>query len=193
MASDVPGPRSGADAAEITFEAYVAARGAWLVGLAARLLADPCQAEDVVQDVLARAYRHWPRIVRGGHPDAYLRAAVVNATTSFFRRAARRERTGADPALFDRPQPDGSDAHASRDLALRLLAGLPARQRAVLVLRLVEELPDAQIARLLGCSESTVRSQAHRGLATVRAAAGPGPREGAPLDPAHHAQGGDDD
>lgn len=159
----------------ITFEAYVAARGSWLVGLAARLLADPSHAEDVVQDVLARAYRHWPRIVRRGHPDAYLRAAVVNAATSFFRRAARRERTGADPALFDRPQPDGADDLAERDVAVRLLASLPARQRAVLVLRVVEDLPDSEIARVLGCSESTVRSQAYRGLTAIRRARGLAP------------------
>jgi RNA polymerase sigma factor (sigma-70 family) len=63
---------------------------------------------------------------------------------------------------------DFAGAQASRDAAWTLLRRLPARQRAVLVLRYYEDLPDAEIARVLGCGESTVRSQATRALATLR-------------------------
>ena len=65
---------------------------------------------------------------------------------------------------------DGADAHASRDAAWALLAGLPGRQRAVLVLRYYEDLSDLEIAVVLGCRASTVRSQAARALATLRTA-----------------------
>jgi RNA polymerase sigma factor (sigma-70 family) len=64
---------------------------------------------------------------------------------------------------------DISARHAQRDAAWRLLADLPRQQRAVLVLRFYEDLPDDEIATILGCSPVTVRSNASRGLATLRA------------------------
>lgn len=65
---------------------------------------------------------------------------------------------------------DGAEERARHDAAWALLARLPARQRAVLVLRYYEDLPDSEIASVLGCRASTVRSQAARALATLRAA-----------------------
>ena len=63
---------------------------------------------------------------------------------------------------------DGADGHASRDAAWELLARLPRRQRAVLVLRYYEDLSDGQIADVLGCGVSTVRSNASRALSVLR-------------------------
>ena len=162
------------------FTAYVAARGPTLVRLARRLLRDPGHAEDVTQEVLTRAYRRWAQIRAGGHPDAYLRAALVNEVISFSRRAVRRETSVEAPVLgvsrsFDRVAPGGrtltsdpADGHAAREQAMELLRRLPDRQRAVLVLRLYEDLPDAQIGELLGITSSSVRSAAHRALASLR-------------------------
>jgi RNA polymerase sigma factor (sigma-70 family) len=93
---------------------------------------------------------------------------VVNACTSWFRRAARRERVTDHPLVLDRPVSDRTDQLVDRDLLLTLLRRLPTKQRAVLVLRHYEGLPDADIATLLNCSEVTVRSNAHRGLARLR-------------------------
>ena len=77
----------------------------------------------------------------------------------------------AGPAFADRPvDGDATAAHASREAAWQLLRRLPRRQRAVLVLRYYEDLSDAQIGEVLGCAPSTVRSQASRALATLRAA-----------------------
>jgi RNA polymerase sigma-70 factor (sigma-E family) len=152
----------------LDFEEFVALRGPALVRLARGLLRDPHLAEDVVQDVLARALLQWPRVSAARDVDAYVRRMVVNACTSWFRRAARRERVTDQPLVLDRPEGDRTDQFVDRDLLLALLRRLPTKQRTVLVLRHYEGLPDADIARTLGCSEVTVRSNAHRGLARLR-------------------------
>ena len=160
---------SRASAVPLDFEEYVAARGPALVRLARGLLRDPHHAEDVVQDVLAKALVKWRRIESVDDPHAYLRRMVVNATTSFWRRAVRREYPHEHERLPDRRTADAADSVVGRDQMLALLRRLPARQRAALVLRHYEGLPDAEIADLLGTSPVTVRTNAHRGLAALRA------------------------
>jgi RNA polymerase sigma-70 factor (sigma-E family) len=175
------------------FEEFVALRGPALVRLARGLLKDPQLAEDVVQDVLARALLQWSRVSAARDVDAYVRRMVVNACTSWFRRAARRERVTDQPLMLDRPVGDRTDQFVDRDLLIALLRRLPAKQRAVLVLRHYEGLADADIALTLGCSEVTVRSNAHRGLARLReliaevdSTAGPGESK---LTPARRSRG----
>ncbi len=165
----VPGDVTAESGAEpLTYEEFVALRGPMLVRLARGLLRDPYLAEDVVQDVLARALLQWPRVSAAHDVDAYVRRMVVNACTSWFRRAARRERSTDSALVLDQPVGDRTEAFADRDLLIALLRKLPAKQRAVLVLRHYEGLADADIAQLLGSSEVTVRSNAHRGLARLR-------------------------
>ncbi|WP_432485339.1 SigE family RNA polymerase sigma factor [Kineococcus esterisolvens] len=149
-------------------ESLVAWKGPQLVRLARALLRDPHQAEDVVQDVLATCVLKWSRIQAVDDPSAYLNRMVVNAVTSLRRRPWRREQA-SDPAdLPDLAVPDASPGHAERQRCLALLRRLPDRQRVTLVLRLYEGMPDEEIAQLLDCSTVTVRSNAHRGLATLR-------------------------
>jgi RNA polymerase sigma-70 factor (sigma-E family) len=162
-ASEVPLP-PGAD-----FEEFVIRRGPALVRLARALLKDPYQAEDVVQDVLAKAFLQWSRVSYADDVDAYVKRMVVNSCTSWFRRAARRERATDQSLILDGSQSDRGDQLAERDRMMGLLRRLPAKQQTVLVLRHYEGLADAEIAVLLGCSEVTVRSNAHRGLARLRA------------------------
>ncbi|GAB2682359.1 SigE family RNA polymerase sigma factor [Thalassiella azotivora] len=150
------------------FEEFAAARGAALVRLARGLLKDPHHAEDVVQEVLAKALLSWDRVQRADDPDAYVRRMVVNASTSFWRRAVRRERPVEQHHLPDAGVADSAQGTADRDQLLALLRRLPTKQRTVLVLRHYEGLPDAEIAELLGTSAVTVRSNAHRGLAALR-------------------------
>jgi len=152
----------------LDFEAFVALRGPALVRLARGLLRDPQLAEDVVQDVLARALLQWSRVSAARDVDAYVRRMVVNACTSWFRRAARRERVTDQALVLDRPVGDRTDQFVDRDLLIALLRRLPTKQRAVLVLRHYEGLAVSDIARTLNCSEVTVRSNAHRGLARLR-------------------------
>lgn len=150
------------------FEEFVASRGPALVRLARGLLRDPYLAEDVVQDVFGRALIQWPRVSAAQDVDAYVRRMVVNACTSWFRRAARRERATDSELVLDTPSTDGAQNRAERDQLIALLRRLPAKQRAVLVLRHYEGMPDSEIAVLMNCSEVTVRSNAHRGLAKLR-------------------------
>jgi RNA polymerase sigma-70 factor (sigma-E family) len=150
------------------FEEYVTARGGRLLRFAYLLCGDRHLAEDLVQDVLARAHRRWDRI-EAEAPDSYLRTAIVRAHLSWRRRRASGERVTAAPPELGRSVPDFAQAHAVRDELWRLLAGLPRAQRAVLVLRFFEDLDDGRIASVLGCAQGTVRVHASRGLAALRA------------------------
>jgi RNA polymerase sigma-70 factor (sigma-E family) len=162
---------AGVDAAVgEAFSRYAAARGPALVRLARGLLRDPHGAEDVVQDVLARVLLHWTRVSAADDMNAYVHRMVVNACTSFFRRAAyRREFAHGPDTLPDAASADPTGAVDDADQLVALLRRLPTKQRTVLVLRHYESLPDARIAAILGTSEGTVRSNAHRGLASLRA------------------------
>lgn len=93
--------RLPATVAPVDFDTFVAARGTALVRVARALLRDPQHAEDVVQDVLVKAYQHWGRIVDRENPDAYVRRMLVNEATSFWRRGVRREFTVPDARLDD--------------------------------------------------------------------------------------------
>jgi RNA polymerase sigma-70 factor (sigma-E family) len=132
------------------------------------------RADDVVQDALYKLYRSWPKVDRGGNPLGYARRVVVNAAVDSGRRSWRREVPTAD-LPFDRFRPDDhaddhADEHAERDEVLTALGRLAPRQRACVVLRYYEDLSVEQTARILGCSEGTVRSQSARGLDTLRTA-----------------------
>ncbi|MBL7492112.1 SigE family RNA polymerase sigma factor [Frankia sp. AgB1.9] len=155
------------DAAE--FAEFVAEHGDGLLRFARSLTGDRHRAEDLVQSALARTYARWPS-VRRRDPLAYVRRAVVNGRISGWRRRSSTDVLGAVPDL---PAPDRPDDDVVERLRMRAaLAALPTRQRAVLVLRYLLDVPDGEIAAALGTSEATVRSQAHRGLAKLRARLG---------------------
>ena len=154
---------------DASFEAQVTASGAALLRLAVMLVGEPYLAEDLVQSTLFKAFRKWQRVTAAARPEAYLKAMVVNEYLSWRRRRSSSELPAA--VLDDRPSgQDVGGAHAARAACWELLAELPQQQRAVLVLRYYEDLPDEEIARVLGCGVSTVRSNAARALARLRAA-----------------------
>jgi RNA polymerase sigma-70 factor (sigma-E family) len=149
------------------FEEFMTSRWPGLVRLAFGLTGDRRLAEDLAQTALASAYASWWRVRTADDPDAYVRRILVNASKSRW----RRPRAAEQPAAAG-PEAAVADATASvddRSALLRALQELPQRQRAVVVLRYWEDLSDAQAAALLGCSASTVRSQAARALAKLRA------------------------
>ncbi|HZO67843.1 MAG TPA: SigE family RNA polymerase sigma factor [Kribbellaceae bacterium] len=151
----------------VSFDELVASSGRRLLRLALMLSGNLHTAEDLLQTVLARAYRHWDRVAAADRPEAYLRRMVVNEFLSWRRRLTSQEVPVAE--LLDTAGDDDSSARqAQRDAMWRLLARLPKQQRAVLVLRYYEDLPDPEIAAVLGCSASTVRSNAARALAKLR-------------------------
>ncbi|MEU7994434.1 SigE family RNA polymerase sigma factor [Micromonospora sp. NPDC049060] len=151
----------------MTFEEYAFARTSALVRLARLLTGDEHRAEDLVQDVLARAYARWARISRTDRPDAYVRRMLVNAHHSWWRRRSSQEISVAD--VHDRPgATDEAAGVAERDALWRLVRTLPARQRTVIVLRYYEDLDDTSIAEIMDCSTGTVRTHAMRALAALR-------------------------
>ena len=148
------------------FDEFVVARAPALLRFAYVLTQDGGRAEDLVQVALVKAHRRWQAVGRAEQPEAYVRRIIANEFLSWRRRRSSRELpTGQLP---ERSGSDGADALAERDEMWRTLAGLPPRQRAVLVLRYYEDLSDQQIADLLGCAVGTVRSSAARALATLR-------------------------
>jgi RNA polymerase sigma-70 factor (sigma-E family) len=152
----------------MTFEEYVLARGAALVRFARLLTGDDHRAEDLTQDVLAKAYVSWWRVGSAEQPDLYVRRMLLNAHHSWWRRRSNREVVAAD--LSDRrATQDASIELAERAAVWRLVRALPARQRTVIVLRYYEDYDDATIAELMGCTTGTVRTQAKRALEKLQA------------------------
>ena len=150
------------------FDTWVSHRGAGLLRFAYLITRDRGRAEEAVQDALIAAYPRWSRI--GADPDAYVRRCIVNADISRWRRFFRRETPVDDLDVFGgTPGADHAASYADADAVWRLCASLPTRQRAAVVLRYYEGLPDADIAEILGCTAATVRSQIHRALSSLRA------------------------
>lgn len=130
-----------------------------------------------MHDVLARALTKWRRVAASDDPTAYVNQMLVNAAISWLRKPARREQPADHQSLDVATTGDHATTSAERDAVMAALRALPARHRAVLVLRYYEGLPDAEIAQILGMAAPTVRSSAFRAMAALRKA---GLREGAP-------------
>jgi RNA polymerase sigma-70 factor (sigma-E family) len=151
------------------FEEFMASRWAGLVRLAFGLTGDRWLAEDLAQTALASAYAAWWRVSRSDDPDAYVRRILINASNRRFRKHRVSEQPSGPEDLPDPEVADPAAGVGERSALLTALAELPPRQRAVVVLRYVEDMTDAQVGALLGCSAGTVRSQAARALAKLRA------------------------
>ena len=156
-----------ADVHVVGFETFVAARGAALVRFAILLTGDDHRAEDLVQEALAKAYLRWSQIRRVDDPEVYVRRLILNGSRSWWRRRTNRE-VPVERAPDATAPGDLSGDSAERDELWRLVAALPLKQRAVVVLRYYEDLDDAAIARVLECSQTTVRTHAMRALARLR-------------------------
>ena len=133
-------------------------------------------AEDLVQTALYKLYRAWPRVQAADRPVAYARTTLTRCWLDEHRRPWRKaeRRDGQLPERAD-PATDPASLAVEASVRERLFAALDTlspRQRAVLMLRYFVGLSVAETAREMRCAESTVRSQASRGLASVRAAYG---------------------
>jgi RNA polymerase sigma-70 factor (sigma-E family) len=158
-----------APAAKGEFAPYATAAWPRLVRTAHLLTGDLHEAEDLVRTTLARVRARWRRIPRDD-VDFYVRRSLVRTHLGRTRgRRAARLLTPLLPERARRALPDPTAADGRRDALGRALAALPARRRAVVVLRHWEGLREAEIAQLLGCSAGTVKAHARRGLAALRA------------------------
>jgi RNA polymerase sigma-70 factor (sigma-E family) len=148
------------------FAEFVAQRSAGLLRSAWLLTGDAGRAEDLLQTALAAAWPRWSRI-SDGNPEAYVRRILFSTFLSWRRRRWRFEVPSAAPPEVG-ARDDVAGESAERDAVRRALAGLTRQQRAVVVLRYVEDLSVAETAQLLGCSTGNVRVQASKALAALR-------------------------
>jgi RNA polymerase sigma-70 factor (sigma-E family) len=151
---------------DAAFEAYFAARSGAMRGTAYLLCGDWHRAEDLVQQTFTKIYLGWRRIERREAMDSYTRQTLIRTFLSERRRAWFRHESVGSPAS-DQAAPS-ADLAEERLVLLEALVKVPPRQRAVLVLRYWEDQSVEQTAALLDCSTGNVKSQAARGLATLR-------------------------
>jgi RNA polymerase sigma-70 factor (sigma-E family) len=153
----------------LQFTSYVRAKGPVLLRTARSLTANPCDAEDLLQTALAKTYLAWDRIDDHAALDGYVRRTLVNTRTSLWRR-----RRVDEYATDELPEPpvhgrlDPAEQQAQRDAMLRAISRLPARQRAMVVLRYYEDMSEVQTAEALGVSVGTVKSAVSRALGKLR-------------------------
>jgi RNA polymerase sigma-70 factor (sigma-E family) len=147
------------------FAEFVAARSLSLIRLAYVLTGNQDAAEDLLQSALIKAAAHWGRIRTS--PEGYVRRIMYREQAGRWRSRARRPET----VMAQVPEQPVEDPAASVDARLALqgaLRALPPGKRAVLALRYLEDLPESQVAEILGCSVGTVRSQTHKAITQLR-------------------------
>ncbi|MET7965025.1 SigE family RNA polymerase sigma factor [Micromonospora sp. NPDC005305] len=179
------------DPLEEEFRDFVAARSGALLRTAYLLAGDWATAEDLLQTALTKTYLAWKRLGGIDAIEPYARRVLVNTSTSWWRRRWHGERP--TEVLPERAGVDEIEQQLDRDALWRHLQALPARQRAVLVLRFYEDMSEAQTAALLEISPGTVKSQTSRALNTLRRRLGsaaalalPAAPEETPAPPAPH-------
>ena len=135
-------------------------RLAYQVGF--RILGDRGEAEDVAQETLARAFARWSTVQR--HAEPWVVRVATNQALGVWRRRRPAGRTD-DIAV-------GSHASNTVDRIdlVRVISTLPRRQREVVALRFLADLPERDIAAALGCSIGSVKQHTHRAMASLRLA-----------------------
>jgi RNA polymerase sigma-70 factor (sigma-E family) len=144
---------------------YVRARLPVLRRVAYQLAGDADRGDDVVQQAVTRLYTRWRRAREAHNLDAYVHTLLVRVFLDEKRLGWSRVRlVDAVPDRPAAPPPDSED----RAVLRAALARVPPRQRAVLVLRFLADRPVDEVARILGCTPGTVKSQTSHGLAALR-------------------------
>jgi RNA polymerase sigma-70 factor (sigma-E family) len=146
-----------------------------LVRVAYLLVADIGTAEDVVQDAFVAMHNAWRRLHDTDKGLAYLRQSVVNRSRSVLRRRSVAERHAPQPPPDIPSAEHGALALLDRATVIKALAGLPRRQREVLVLKFYSGLGEAETATAMGISQGAVKSHTARAVAAMRAALKPEP------------------
>jgi RNA polymerase sigma-70 factor, ECF subfamily len=153
--------RAGSRISSDTFSAFYRSEYHAVVALAYALTGRAAVAEELAQDAFLVTHKNWERVSTYDAPAAFVRRVVANMAVSFGRRLAAEARALArlaarSPKWSAPLEPPDADFWRS-------VRSLPRRQAQVLALRYLEDLPDDEIARILGCSEGTVRVQLHNG------------------------------
>lgn len=152
-----------------TFPAFYRREYPNMVAIAAAVSRNRAIAEDLAQEAMVRAHRHWERISTYERPGAWVRRATINLSLSATKRAAaemrRMLRLAPDSNV---PEPDATD-----DRIWRAVAKLPGKQRAAIALHYLEDRPVDEIAAILEISDSTARVHLHRGRQALAKTLGP--------------------
>ncbi|MET8583260.1 SigE family RNA polymerase sigma factor [Streptomyces collinus] len=157
------------------FQSFMTGRWPRLMRTAFLLTGERHAAEDLVQSTLERVYVAWRRVGSADDPEAYVRRVMINAHARRHRRRLKEFLAPKDDSGLVREVADTGDRMAQaddRDALLEALAQLPARQREAVVLRYWEDLTETQTAEAMGCSVGTVKSNAAKGIAKLRALPG---------------------
>jgi RNA polymerase sigma-70 factor (sigma-E family) len=162
--------------ARVEFDRFVADTAEGLLRSAYLVAWDFAEAEDLVQECLFQIARRWPRVRKMEHRAAYARTVLVHlALDGGKHRSRRRAELGpASAGVISEREDDAAvrvlgRVDASTDL-LRALGELAPRQRVALVLRYFEDLSEAEVATVMGCSVGTVKSTTSRALDRLREA-----------------------
>ncbi|MGN9821788.1 SigE family RNA polymerase sigma factor [Streptomyces sp. SD11] len=158
------------------FQAFVVGRWPRLMRTAFLLTGEQHAAEDLVQSTLEQVYVAWHRVASANDPEAYVRRVMINAHARRYRRKLREFLVPrSEDAGLTHEVVDTGDRIAQADdrhMLLKALAELPTRQREAVVLRYWEDLTEMQTAEAMGCSVGTVKSNAAKGIAKLRAISG---------------------
>jgi len=154
QASGVPQSHDSA----VSFDVFYEQRWPWVVRLAHAVVGSQAVGEELAQDAFISTHRVWESLE---NPDAFVRVAVLNLARSRLRRQR------LEVSRFPPPRP-GAVPEPALDETWQALTRLPYRQRAVLALRYYADLPEHEIAELLGCRLGTVKSAHHRALRRLR-------------------------
>jgi RNA polymerase sigma-70 factor (ECF subfamily) len=152
--------------ASLECEDFLRALHPRLVGGLTLHCGDAALAEELAQETLARVWTRWAEVRSHPAPQGWAWRVALNLSSSWFRRRAAERRATAKigPPPLEAPAPDAADRLAVR----AAVASLPARQRAVLVLRYFDDLSVADAAAALDCAEGTVKSLTHHAITALR-------------------------
>ncbi|HEY7070143.1 MAG TPA: SigE family RNA polymerase sigma factor [Acidimicrobiales bacterium] len=148
-----------------TFEERFAVLAALGYKVAYRLTGDRAESEDLAQEALARAYLRWRKVA--AYDEAWVARVTTNLAIGRWRKNGRVVVSGTGEPAFGAPGAAGADPLDRIEL-VRILRSLPRRQREAVVLRYLADLPEAEVAAVLGCSVGAVKQHTHRGLAALR-------------------------
>jgi RNA polymerase sigma-70 factor (ECF subfamily) len=158
-------PQSGAAAGTAAFEAFFVAEFPRMVVWATALIGDPAVAEEVAQEALLRAYRHWPKVSGYDRPGAWTRRVTTNLALSA--RTRRRAEAVALERMADAWPEAPRDELRDADEFWSLVRELPRRQRAAVALYYLEDWSIADIAAELGCAPNTAKAHLFKGRRTL--------------------------
>ena len=156
----VPVEATAAELSSSSFEVFFRREYPGMVALAAAVSRSPHTAEDLAQEAMVRARKHWDRIGAFDKPGTWVRRVTINLSLNSRRGVAREARTRV--AWWERREPAEQPQALDPEL-LDALRALSPHQRAAVALHYLEDRSTPEIADLLGCSESTARVHLHRG------------------------------